>query len=281
MRLPKSLVERLCDFKIYAISVLSFLGVCTPDKATLKAENHGLQCTTAGPYNTISSKLLEVGSVRGLGPDLVVIHSIRLAARYRVAASSSFLRRGLEKVCRVWHSPGWPCSRSWSRTGDLPWNSRQAPQESGRGGRRTWGRSRETGEERTLKQPNTNAHAWMTWNDTQARLEPQVRCMNACTTTHLNAAHRAQWCAVVTSVWVMALMQLFAMFKLCVRMYAVCRSHLCIVKCSWIWGAGYIPFTHCRGPFAPQHRSQWIHPCDSQGFEAIHFSTLGDRGASR
>ena len=40
----------------------------------------------------------------------------------------------------------------------------------------------------------------MTWNDTQARLEPQVRCMNACTTTHLNAAHRAQWCAVVTSV---------------------------------------------------------------------------------
>ena len=35
----------------------------------------------------------------------------------------------------------------------------------------------------------------------RARLEPQVRCMNACTTTHLNAAHRAQWCAVVTSVW--------------------------------------------------------------------------------
>ena len=37
----KSLVERLCDFKIYAISVLSFIGsVCAPDKATLKAENH-------------------------------------------------------------------------------------------------------------------------------------------------------------------------------------------------------------------------------------------------
>ena len=26
----------------------------------------------------------------------------------------------------------------------------------------------------------------------RARLEPKVRCMNACTTTHLNAAHRAQ-----------------------------------------------------------------------------------------
>ena len=55
----KSLVERLCDFKIYAISVLS-------------------SC--------------------GLGPDLVGIHYISLAARYRVAACSSTLRRGLEKV---------------------------------------------------------------------------------------------------------------------------------------------------------------------------------------
>ena len=57
----KSLVERLCDFKINAISVLSFIGsVCAPDKATLKAGNHALQCTTAGPYNAVSSpKLLE------------------------------------------------------------------------------------------------------------------------------------------------------------------------------------------------------------------------------
>ena len=50
----KSLVERLCDFKIYAISVLSFIGtVCAPDKATITAENHGLQCTTAGQYNAV------------------------------------------------------------------------------------------------------------------------------------------------------------------------------------------------------------------------------------
>ena len=86
----KSLVERLCDFKIFAISVLSFIGsVCAPDIATLKAENHALQCTTAGPYNSITSKLLEVGSICGLSPDLVGIHSISLAARYRVAACSS------------------------------------------------------------------------------------------------------------------------------------------------------------------------------------------------
>ena len=43
----KSLIERLCDFKIYAISVLG--SVCAPDKATLTAENHALQCTTVGP----------------------------------------------------------------------------------------------------------------------------------------------------------------------------------------------------------------------------------------
>ena len=67
----KSLVERLCDFKIYAISVLSFIGsVCAPDKATLKTENHALECTTAGPYNATPSNLLGVGSVCGLGPDL-------------------------------------------------------------------------------------------------------------------------------------------------------------------------------------------------------------------
>ena len=73
----KSLVEQLCDFKIYAISVLSFIGsVCAPDKATLKAENHALQCTTAGTYHAKPSNLLGVGSIRGLGLDLVGISSI-------------------------------------------------------------------------------------------------------------------------------------------------------------------------------------------------------------
>ena len=95
----KSLVERLSDFKIHATSVLSFIGsVCAPDKTTIKAANHALQCTTAGLCNGIPSELLEVGSICGLGPDLVGIHSISLAARYRVAACSSTLRRGLEKV---------------------------------------------------------------------------------------------------------------------------------------------------------------------------------------
>ena len=95
----KSLVERLCDFKIYAISVLSLIGsVCAPDKATLKAEAHAPQCTTAGPYNALPFNLLGVGSVCGLGPDLVGIHSISLAARCRAAACSTTLNQGLERI---------------------------------------------------------------------------------------------------------------------------------------------------------------------------------------
>ena len=94
----KSSAERLCELKIYAISALSFIGsVCAPDKATLNAENHAIQCTTAGPYNAIPSNLQRVGSVCGLGPELVGIHSISLAARYRTAACSTTLRRGLKK----------------------------------------------------------------------------------------------------------------------------------------------------------------------------------------
>ena len=98
----KSLVERLCDFKIYATSVLSFIGsVCAPDNATLKAENYALQCTTAGPYNAISSSLLQVGSICGLGPDVIGIHSVSLAARYRVAACSSTLEKSMRRVCTI------------------------------------------------------------------------------------------------------------------------------------------------------------------------------------
>ena len=83
-------------------------------------------------------------------------------------------------------------------------------------------------EERTLKQPNTSAHAWMTWNDTQASLEPQVRRMNTCAST--DGAQRAQNYAVFTSVFIVVFMQLLTMcsrlLKLCVKMYAVFRSLL-------------------------------------------------------
>ena len=43
----KSLVERLIDFKIYALSVLEYLrSISARDVATLKEEAHAFQCTT-------------------------------------------------------------------------------------------------------------------------------------------------------------------------------------------------------------------------------------------
>ena len=72
--------------------------ISTPDKATLKAEAHDSQCTTAGPYNAIPTSLLGVGSVCSLRPDLVGIHSISLAARCRTAACSNTLIQGLQKI---------------------------------------------------------------------------------------------------------------------------------------------------------------------------------------
>ena len=43
----KSLVDRLCDFKICALSVLGYIGsVSAPDEATLKDEAHALQAHT-------------------------------------------------------------------------------------------------------------------------------------------------------------------------------------------------------------------------------------------
>ena len=50
---------RDCATLIYALSVLGCVGsISAPDEATLKAEAHALQFTTAGPYNAISTNLL-------------------------------------------------------------------------------------------------------------------------------------------------------------------------------------------------------------------------------
>ena len=77
--------------------MLCFIGsVCAPD--TLQAENHALQCTSAGPKNAIPSTLLGFCSDFGLGPFLVGIHSLCPAARYRVAACSITLSQSLEKI---------------------------------------------------------------------------------------------------------------------------------------------------------------------------------------
>ena len=81
------------------MSVLRYIGsISTPDKATLKAEAQALQCPAAGQKNAFPISLLGVGSVCVLGPDLVGIDSISLAARYRTAACSNTLSQGLQKI---------------------------------------------------------------------------------------------------------------------------------------------------------------------------------------
>ena len=91
-------MERLCDFKIFALSVLGYIGsISAPDGATLKEEAHALQCTTASPYDSIPTDLRRVGSVCGLGPDMLGIHTLSLAARFRSASDSGTLTNGLVK----------------------------------------------------------------------------------------------------------------------------------------------------------------------------------------
>ena len=95
----KSLVERLCDLKIYAISVLSFYWIRMRtrqgDPQSREPCPSVYNCRTVPRY---TSHLLGVGSICGLGPDLVGIHSISLSARYRVAACSTTLTQGLENI---------------------------------------------------------------------------------------------------------------------------------------------------------------------------------------
>ena len=57
------------------------------DEATLRDEAHALQCTTTGPYNAIPTNLLRVGSVCGLGIDILGIHTLSLAAGKRSASN--------------------------------------------------------------------------------------------------------------------------------------------------------------------------------------------------
>ena len=95
----KSLVERFCDFQMYALSVLGLKGsISAPDEATLKDKAHALHCTTAGPYNAIPTDLLRVGSMCGLGLDTLGIQTLSSAACDRTASNSGTLANGLANI---------------------------------------------------------------------------------------------------------------------------------------------------------------------------------------
>ena len=84
----------LCDCKINALSVRT-------GWSNLKEEAHALQCTTAGPYNAIPTDLLRFDYMCYLGLDILGIHTLSLAARYRTTANSGELANGLTKVQAV------------------------------------------------------------------------------------------------------------------------------------------------------------------------------------
>ena len=62
----------------YLPSVLEFLGsVSAPDDAILKDEAHALQCTTTGTYSAFPSDPIRVGSLCGLGSDILGIQHFK------------------------------------------------------------------------------------------------------------------------------------------------------------------------------------------------------------
>ena len=94
--------NELCDFGVYTLAELGVIGSASaPDEANLKEEVHALRCTAAGPYNTIAADFLRVGSMCGLGLDIFGIHTLSLAARYRIAANSGTLAKGFARIQAV------------------------------------------------------------------------------------------------------------------------------------------------------------------------------------
>ena len=90
----------LALFKIYALSVLAFVGsVSEPDKETVTAENLALQGLSAGPFSHIfPSFLLRRGSGCGLKIDVDDSQLTSKAARFRVAFRSAQLSSGMERI---------------------------------------------------------------------------------------------------------------------------------------------------------------------------------------
>ena len=94
----QSLVQRYVSFKIFALSVLTFMGsVAEPDNATIAAENMALQRLSAGPSHALLAALLWRRSTCGLKIDVDGIQLTSKAARFRVASRSDVLSAGMAR----------------------------------------------------------------------------------------------------------------------------------------------------------------------------------------
>ena len=67
------LVQRLVSFKVYALSVLSFVGsVAEPYKETIAVDDLALQRLSAGPFHGLPSAMLLRGCISALNLMLMV-----------------------------------------------------------------------------------------------------------------------------------------------------------------------------------------------------------------
>ena len=83
----QSLVQRLVSFKIYAPSVVAFVGsVSEPDKETITAENLALQKLSTGPFHALPTSMLRQKKICGLKIEADGVHVTSKAARFRVAS---------------------------------------------------------------------------------------------------------------------------------------------------------------------------------------------------
>ena len=118
------------------------------------------------------------------------------------------------------------------------WSRHQAPwQESGSGGRRTWGRRKRTGGKR--QHSRTSAHDYDHGWDGKT-LEPLSQCdsVNKLDDSSTHGEQRAQWCAVSSSVWVMSFTQLVTVVSTKVKM----RLRLCTMFRSLLYHKMFVNF---------------------------------------
>ena len=96
---PKALLRDCATLRSMSFRYWVYIGsISAPDEATLKAEAIRPAVYDRRSIHCHSHQRTVCWFICGLGPDLVGIHSISLAARCRTAACSNTLNQGLEKI---------------------------------------------------------------------------------------------------------------------------------------------------------------------------------------
>ena len=106
-----SVVERLTDYKQYALPILGCVGLfAAPAEHSPLEGSRALQRLAAGPYHTISAPISVAGSAIRLGVDMHGVHIISLSPRLRLAnrsgiwaALQNFKQRATARLSPLMH----------------------------------------------------------------------------------------------------------------------------------------------------------------------------------